>query len=199
MAAKSVWDMVEESDFDKSEGFTSAPYMNQVGRYLLRITAHKTGPGQRDKSKIKFVPEFEVLQTAHGLHPVGCRRSDVITISTSDQEKFKTQMGKVKAHLSALLNVQQGQIKLSIVKELETNPLMFEGYLLWMDVLPEVKTKSGEMINPRQYLHIPKDQYAAVLAEAQREHRERPVVAVSPTPADLPQTDKPVAEAESDW
>lgn len=195
----SIWDKVDDNDLAKAEGITRSPYMNEQGRYLIRITSHKVGVSQTDKHEIKFVPEFEVLQTAHGLHPVGCRRSDVVLIPTGDEEKCKTALGKVKAHLSAVLNIGQEKITKNSLKKLEENPLLFEGHLLWLDVLPAVKAKSGKDITPRQYIHIKKEDWAGILAEADRLNREKPVAPVAPDAPQASGSDAPVAEAESDW
>ncbi len=177
----SIWDKVDKDDFDEAEGFVKSPYLNEEGRYLIRIVCHKTGPSHTNKHKIKFIPEFEIVQTAHATHPVGSRRSDVMTIDTGDAETAQTILGKVKAHMGAVMNLPQLKVKLSILKELEQSPFKYEGTLLFVDVLPPFLSKKKKTkINPRQYIHIPKDKYDEVLAIAAK---AAPPVAVVETVA----------------
>lgn len=182
MAIKSMWDDVEERDFDKAEGYAQTPYMTEVGKYLVRIVKHTSGPSQRNRNMLKFVPEFEILQTAHGLHPVGSQRSDINKFDKNDSEKFQSALGRIKMHLSAVLGVSQKDVKLSHLQAIESDPLKYEGVLMWLDILPAVKTKSDKMINPKQWTHIPKAKYAEVLAAAQKQNELHPVAPIEYTP-----------------
>lgn len=195
----SIWDKVGDKEFEDAEGFVKAPYMNEEGRYTIKLISHKVGESRTSKHTIKFIPEFEIVQTAHAKHPVGQHRSDVMMIDTGNAETAQTILGKVKAHMAAVLNVPQRQVSMNVLKELEETPFKYEGQLLFLDVLPPFKSKKkGTDINPRHYIHIPRDKYTAVLAEAAKAAPPAAIIETLAAPPEEPELESG-GDEDLDW
>lgn len=146
------------NDWDKAQAFGRTPFMNEPGRYLVRIDRHVWRTSQKDSGTIVFCAEFTVLETGcPEAHPVGCHRSHVVTIRLGDSVKNSAKFGGIKAHFAAVVGCEPEKVDREFMKRVENNPTLFEGKIVQLEVLPTTKTNSGAEFTPRNWYPVKQD------------------------------------------
>lgn len=149
-----IFDVFGE-DWDKAQVFGRTPFMNEPGQYKVRIDRHVWRTSQRDKTKVVFVVEFTVLESSRpDMHPVGCHRNNVVTIRLGEADKNSAKFGGIKAHFAAVAGCEPEEVDSEFMRKVTNNPTMFEGRIVHLEVMPQIKTRSGQDFTPRNWYPV---------------------------------------------
>jgi len=152
----------DAKDIREAEGFSRTPNMNTPGWYVVRILKHTIAKSQKNKNEIKFVCDYEILETADPkVHPVQCRRAYVVTINPNDTAKAKSKLAAVKLHISQVAGVDQSEVDGPYLDKLENSPMMFEGTIMKLEVLPQIDLDTkGAVTSSTNRIFTPQNWYS---------------------------------------